>query len=181
MSTDLPSSQKAAKQLAARNAAILRRLHLTSLAVNIVFILLRFVLFRSSCTRTTYILYLVLAAPALIIEFLFEKNGRPTHAPNGELKRSGDDLEAKGLTEYMFDVLYWTWGCTVAAAIFGDRGWWLWVMIPLYSIWLAWTTFGSVRQGISGMTGQGGEWGKEQTSNRQKKMEKKGGQRVQYR
>jgi len=113
-------AQKAAKQLAVRNAAVLRRLHLMSLGVNGLFILLRFILFRSSATRSTYLLYLSLSVPAFAIELWFERNSRPTYTTNGDLKRAGDDLEAKGLTDYMSDVLYWTWITTAAAAVFGD-------------------------------------------------------------
>lgn len=164
-----------------RNGAILQRLHLISLALNALFVLLRFLLFRSSASRSSFILYLVLSAPAFIIEFWFERIGRPAYAPNGELKRSGDDLEAKGMTEYMFDVLYWTWGTTGVAAIFGDRAWWLWVAIPLYSVWLAYSTFGSVRQGMAGLSGQNSGDANGPVSNRQKKLEKRGGQKVQYR
>jgi len=57
--------------------------------------------------------------------------GRPTftHSADGtpELKRSGEDLEAKGLTEYMWDILYWTYGCLVLTALFGDWGWFAYV------------------------------------------------------
>jgi len=77
----------------------------------------------------------LLSAPALLIEFWFEKGSRPTYAPitegfnagPGELKRSGEDLDAKGLTEFLWDVLYWTWGCLALAGIVGDRAWSLWV------------------------------------------------------
>lgn len=69
-----------------------------------------------------------------------------------------------------------------AVCLFGDRAWWLWVVVPLYSVWLAYTTFTGMRSGLAGMGGGGapdqisaGE------SKRQKKMEKRGGQRVQYR
>ena len=81
----------------------------------------------------------------------------------------------------MSDVLYWTWACTVAAAIFGDRAWWLWAAVPAYSVWLAVSTFGSIRRGLAGLAGQaeGAESGA--MSNRQKKLEKRGGQRMQYR
>jgi len=53
----------------------------------------------------------------------------------------------------------------------------------VHSIWLAWTTFGGMRRGLAGMTGHGGAEGANGggTSNRQKKMEKRGGQKVQYR
>jgi len=88
------------------------------------------------------------------------------------------------MTEYMWDVLYWSWGCIAVASVFGDKAWWLWIVIPVYSAWLAYTTFGSVRQGMAGLAGQateGGAVGEGTGSKRQRKMEKRGGQRVQYR
>ena len=176
--------QKAAKQLAARNTAILNRAHSISLGINLLFILLRLLIFHSSGTRATFLLYVILSLPALVIEFWLERIGRPTHAPNGDLKRSGEDLEAKGLTEFMWDVLYWTWGCVVAASLLGNKGWWLWGVIPVYGAWLAYTTFGSVRKGMAGLAGQGAEGEATNgvaSSNRQKKMEKRGGQKTQYR
>ena len=139
-------------------------------------------MFRASCTRSTYLLYFILSSPAFVIEFWLDRIGRPNITSNGELKRSGEDLEAKGLTEYLWDVLYWSWGCIAVASIFGNGAWWLWGAVPLYSLWLAYTTFGSMRN-MAGMAGQGGSGanGETTTSNRQKKMEKRGGQRVQYR
>ena len=126
-------------------------------------------------------LYGLVTGPALVIEFWLEKIGRPSLTPNGELKKSGDDLEAKGLTEYMFDIMYWSWITILTAAVLGDVGWWLWTIIPLYSAWLAYTTFGSMRQGMANMMGQNSGEGGGPTSNRQKKLEKRGGQKVQYR
>jgi len=176
-------AQKAAKSQAQRNTAIIKRLQLLSLGVHGLFILLRFLVFRSSGSRSTYLLYFLLGGPSAVIVILFQRNSSPTYAPNGDLKKPGDDLEAKGLTEYLFDILYWTWGTIALAAIFGDRAWWAWAAIPLYSMWLAYSTFGSVRQGMAGLTGQGTESVDDSgpSSNRQKKLEKRGGQRMQYR
>ena len=163
-----------------RNSTILNRLHLISLLVNGLFILLRFLAFRSSLSRETYLLYFILSAPAFVIEFLFERNSRPATGNNGELKKAGDDLDAKGLMEYMFDVLYWTWGNIVLAAFFGDKAWWLWIAVPLYSLWLAYSTFGSVRQGMAGMAGQADGAGIGAMSNRQKKLEARGGLKTRH-
>lgn len=93
-------------------------------------------------------------------------------------------MGASGLTEYMWDILYWTWGCIGAVCMFGDRAWWLWIVVPLYSVWLAYTTLTGMRSGFAGMGG-GGDGSDQATaageSKRQKKLEKRGGQRTQYR
>ncbi|TKA25349.1 hypothetical protein B0A50_06253 [Salinomyces thailandicus] len=175
-------AQKAQKTQAARNSATLNRTHLISLGVYFFFILLRTLFFTRRLLP-----FLMFAAPAMFIEFWFERIGRPTYTEtaNGkELKRAGEDLEAKGLTEWMWDVLYWTWGCTVLAALLGNRAWWLYAGVPLYSGYLAFTTYSGMRQGFAGPSGgNGGESGGASggQSKRQAKMEKRGGPRVQYR
>lgn len=95
------------------------------------------------------------------------------------MKRSGEDLEAKGLTEYMWDVTYWTYGCVLLAAIFGDWAWWMWSIVPLYSAYSMYTTYTGMRGGFTDAAGvpQPGA----ATSKRQAKMEKRGGQKVAYR
>ncbi|KAI9767969.1 MAG: hypothetical protein M1840_005281 [Geoglossum simile] len=171
-------ANKAAKQIARRNIAILGRTHIISLSVHALFLVLRTLLYSSP--RSSYLLYAALSSPSIAFEFYLERLGRPAFAPDGEMRRSGEDLEAKGLTEYMWDVVYWTWGCVVAAAVLGDRAWWLWTVIPLYSVWLAYTTFTGMQQGMSGLAGAGGA-AAGGSSNRQKKMEKRDGQKIQYR
>lgn len=110
-----------------------------------------------------------------MIEISLERLGRPSLHPDGSLRRAGEDLDAKGLTEYMWDVLYWTWACVGLVCLLGDWAWWLYAVVPLYSAWLAWTTLGGVRNGFAGMQGDDME-----DSKRQKKMEKRGAQRVVY-
>ena len=93
------------------------------------------------------------------------------------MRRGGEDLEAKGLTEYLWDVSYWTYGCVLAAAVLGDWAWWFYAVVPAYSAWLGWSTFMGVRQGFAPDAA-----GVEQPvgSKRQAKLEKRG-QRVAYR
>lgn len=75
-----------------------------------------------------------------------------------------------------------------AAAVLGDRAWWAWAAVPIYAVYLGWTTYAGVRGGMGGLMGGAGagagakgdgEAG--EGSKRQKKLEKRGGQRVQYR
>ncbi|EGD93572.1 hypothetical protein TMEN_4039 [Trichophyton mentagrophytes] len=173
-------AQKAAKTLAARNTSLLLRTHITTASLHAVLLLLHFVFGRPASLWK----YLLLTSPTLVIEFYFERLGRPRYdAASGALRSPGEDLDAPGLTEYCWDVLYWTWGCMGAACIFGDYGWWMWVVVPLYSIWLAYTTFMGVKSGLPGAAGMdmGADEGAGQAeSKRQKKLEKRG-QRVKYR
>jgi SRP-independent targeting protein 2/TMEM208 len=176
-------AQKATKSLATRNAAALKRLHLASLGVNLTFILLRLLLWRSSVTFRTIVSYALISGLALAVEIFFEFNSRPKHDAAGNITRAGDDLEARGLTEYLFDVMYWTWGTVVVATFLGDRSWWMWAAVPVYSIYAAYKAFGGIKESLGALSAAGSEGGSGTgaQSNRQKKMEKRGGQRVQYR
>lgn len=164
---------------------MLNKAHLISLGNNVFFLLMRLLVYRAAYTRKTLLLWVLASLPAWIVECWLERIGRPTYAEHGELKRSGEDLEAKGLTEFMWDVIYWTWACTAAGAMVGDKAWWMYAVVPLYSIWIAATTVMGMRKGMVGMAGQddGASQGAEAggDSKRQKKLEKRGGQKVQYR
>jgi hypothetical protein len=178
IATDRRWLQKAAKSLAVRNAATLTRTHLISLTLNTLFIVLRFFLLSRSLKP-----YLLLSAPALALEFYLDRLGRPSYAADGSLRRAGEDLDAKGLTEFMWDIVYWTWINIVLVIIFGNRAWWLYLVVPGYSVYLAATMVGGMKGMLGVMGGAGGDGtaAPEAESKRQKKMEKRGGQKVAYR
>lgn len=120
-------AKKAAKTLAASNT---KRLNITlaaTLFIHAFYWLLRGLIFRSSFRTGSLYRYLLLSAPSLLIQAFFERNSRPSFGANGEVKRAGEDLDAKGLTEWMWDVVYWTYGCLVLVSVLGDWAWWLWV------------------------------------------------------
>lgn len=152
--------------------------HIISLLVYGLFLLIHF--FVSS---RNLLLWFLLSLPALIIESWFERSSRPTYLDGGrELKRAGEDLAAKGLTEWMWDVLYWTWACEVLVALFGNWLWWAYLAVPAYSAYLAFTTFTGARKGLAGLGGAGDSGAPAAgQSKRQAKMEKRGGQKVSYR
>lgn len=176
---NLPSTQKATKTLAASNTARLNQTLYLTLTFHTLFWLLRALLFHSTFTRHTLLLYLTLTSPALLIQFLFERQSRPTtNTSTGAIQRAGEDLDAKGLTEYMWDVVYWTYGNLVLVSLVGDRAWWLYGVVPAYSVWSAWTTYAGLRGGI---TDAAGVPQPEAASKRSVKMEKRGGQKVAYR
>ncbi len=171
--------QKATKSLAAANTRRLNQTLYMTLAVHLLWWFLRALLFRSSFTRRAIGLYLLFSAPQLLVQLYFERLSRPTLTPDGSVKRAGEDLDAKGLTEYMWDVVYWTYGCIVFAAILGDSAWWLWAVIPAYSVYAAYTTYMGVTRGFQDPAAA--PQSASTTSKRQAKLEKRGGQKVQYR
>ncbi|BCS26357.1 SND2/TMEM208 family protein [Aspergillus puulaauensis] len=176
-------AQKASKTLAARNTSVLLRTHLITLALHALHLTLHFTFNRPRALKPYYLL----ALPTLVIEFYLDRIGRPTYSADGALRSPGEDLGAAGLTEFMWDILYWTWGCIGATCVFGGRAWWLWIVVPLYSVYLAYSTFTGMKSGLSGFGGGGGAGGDGEgagtgaESKRQRKMEKRGGQRMQYR
>jgi len=129
----LTNSQKASKQIARRNATSLNTLHVTSLSIHLLFIIYRLLLHWRSTTTSVYTKYILFSLPALLIEAYLEKISRPIYAA-GDLRRVGEDLDAKGLMEYMWDVIHVTWGCLAGVAVFGEWVWWLWVSIELENV-----------------------------------------------
>ncbi|KAF2867328.1 hypothetical protein BDV95DRAFT_550992 [Massariosphaeria phaeospora] len=171
-------AQKAVKTLAASNTRRLNQTLYATLATHGLYWLLRALLFRRSFSGRSLALYILLSAPQLLVNFWFERIARPVYHADGSVRRAGEDLEAKGLTEYLWDVTYWTYGCVVLAALLGDSAWWLWGVVPVYSGYAAWTTYTGMRGGYTDAVGvpQPGA-----ASKRQQKMEKRGGQKVAYR
>ncbi|RMZ84624.1 hypothetical protein DV737_g1193, partial [Chaetothyriales sp. CBS 132003] len=168
-------AQKAAKSLAARNTARLNQTHLISLLLHSLFLVIAFTLRRASLSLQAYAL---LTAPALLIEFYLDRLARPAYNADGSLRRPGDDLGAAGVTEFLWDVLYWTWITVIAAAVFGNRAWWLYLVVPGYAIYAAVTTASGLKGMLGGIGGAASD-GQVQ-SKRQKKMEARGGQKLRY-
>ncbi|KAJ5287082.1 hypothetical protein N7478_002768 [Penicillium angulare] len=166
-------AQKAAKTLATRNGALLNRTHMISATLHVLFLVLHQIFQRPRSLKP----YFLLAVPTLLIEYYLDRVGRPSYNEDGSLRSAGEDLNATGLTEYMWDILYWTQGCIGAVCIFNDRAWWLWAIVPLYSVYLAYTTVMGVKKGFAGMGGGAGDGAGDSEgakSKREMKKEKRG-------
>ena len=170
-------AKNAAKSLAVRNIARLKQTHLITLGLHVAFIFFAFVIRRS----LSFYRYLLLSAPALVVEAYLHVLATPTYGPDGNIRSAGSDLSEKGLTEFMWDIVYWTWINLIVVMVLGNWAWWLYLVVPAYAIYAAVTTASGLRGMLSGMGAAGGEPGSDGTSKRQQKMEKRGGQKVTYR
>jgi len=176
-------AQKAAKSLATRNTARLQQTHSITLLLHMAFLLLSFTLRRD----LSFPLYILFTSPALLVEIYLDILARPKFAENGDLRKAGEDLDAKGLTEFMWDIVYWTWINLVLVGVLGNRGWWLYMVVPAYAVYSVFGVVGGVKSMMGGLGGAAadgdgaGGIGTGGQSKRQTKMEKRGGQKVAYR
>jgi hypothetical protein len=135
-------AQKARKDRAKSNTTALNNLHIASLAVNGLFLLFHY-FFK---TRSLFWWFLV-SIPGFACQFTLERTGRPSYDPStGALKSSGEDLAAQGLTEYMFDVIWVTWGTVLLVIFFGNWFWLLWAIVPAYGAYKGYGLMGAARQ-----------------------------------
>lgn len=138
-------ASQSAKKLAARNSQFLRNLHLFSLAVNLSSLVSILCIARPASIR----LYLLLSIPALLCEWILERNGRPAISRNGshqKLLRSGDDIQGPGLYEYMLDCIYVTWASDILMIITGsNKAWYLFFVIPGFVIFQSYRLIKSLK------------------------------------
>lgn len=123
-----------AKKQAAANLVALKQLHLSSLAVNGLFVLSYVFLGRPSSLR----FYLFSCIPSFLLEMTLDRTGRPKYKHNANgilvLEKPGENLAAEGVTEWMHDVLYIFWLCDILTVAFNSYvAWWVALVIPLYA------------------------------------------------
>ncbi|KAH8673944.1 hypothetical protein BX600DRAFT_220830 [Xylariales sp. PMI_506] len=146
-------AQKARKDRAKSNAEALKNLHLGTLVINGVF-----VLFNLLFKRRSLLLYVLLSIPSFICEYVLESSGRPKYDPStNALKTAGEDLNASGLTEYMFDVIWVTWASVVLVILFGNWGWLLWAVVPAFAVFKGYGLLGAARGMAGGLQQQPGD------------------------
>ena len=75
-------------------------------------------------------MYALSAGLAGWIQFQLEFAGRPTFDSKGVVIKTGSDLGQSGLTEYMFDIVYLTWGIQLFVAFTTTYAWWLYLLVP---------------------------------------------------
>lgn len=140
-------AQKARKVKASANTEALRNLHLGTLIVNTLFVLST-LLFK----RRSLLLYVLLSTPAFICEYILESTGRPKYdAETKALRTAGEDLNAPGLTEYMWDTIWVTWATVVAVIFFGNGAWFLWAAVPIFVVVKGWGLLSAAKGMAGGM------------------------------
>jgi len=180
----------AEKKQATKNTKILKEIHLISLGVNALTLLIIFLLNRPSNKKP----FFFFNVPLVICELIVEKIGRPRFTLEKvsggrtvpKLVSSGEDLSQSGLTEYLFDIIYFTLLQNIVLVILGTNNvWYLSLVIPAFAAYKLYGLFLGGRQLLGGRSSfkeeEPASGSKEKgQSKRQQKLEKRG-QKVRYR
>ncbi|KAI8388399.1 uncharacterized protein BYT42DRAFT_611451 [Radiomyces spectabilis] len=168
------------KKIAAANKRTLANLQKGFLIVNAIYILWRAIYHWSSFTISQLVLYVCTGGLSMFFYSVLESSGRPSYDASGSLRSSGDDLNAEGLTAYMFDIIYVTWFVHLTTAFISNKFWFAYLVIPAYALYkcvpMIMSYLGSGGMGSEGAAPEAAK------SKRQAKLEKRAnkGQSVKY-
>ncbi|ODQ79416.1 hypothetical protein BABINDRAFT_161818 [Babjeviella inositovora NRRL Y-12698] len=117
------------KKLAVANTQTLKSVHTVSLAINVLALLVLFVFHRPGSKKP----FIFFSLPLVGAEYAIERFGRPKY--DGKVVvLAGADLTQQGVTEWLFDIVYFTLALDVLMILFGsNKVWWLWLAIPGYA------------------------------------------------
>ncbi|KAI8987107.1 hypothetical protein BDB01DRAFT_784570 [Pilobolus umbonatus] len=120
------------KKIATANKKTLTNLRNGFLIVNTIYILWRVVYYWSTFSFGQFLLYGTTAGLTYTFYRILVSSGTPTYLPDGSLS-SGQDLNAEGLTAYMFDIIYVTWFVHITTAFISNKFWMVYLVIPAYA------------------------------------------------
>lgn len=144
--------------------ANLRRL---IIACNVIYVLVRLLIFHSSFTWKHWIGLIVTSAAYFIPYNQLDKMANPTYGDDGELLDGGFDMSTGGICGYLHDVIYITSFVQIMSILSG-KFWYTYLVIPAFGIY---KSSGLIR----GLLSQGSEDEPkdEKTRKKREKMEKK--------
>lgn len=134
-------AQKAKKDRAKANITTLNNLHIGTASLNALFLV-----FNLLVKRRSLFAWFLFSIPCLVAQFILETSGRPKFdSTTKALKSAGEDLSAPGLTEYLMDIIWVTWCCLIAVITFGNWGWVVFGVIPVYGAYKGYGLLGMAR------------------------------------
>ncbi|KAK4049498.1 hypothetical protein OIO90_005449 [Microbotryomycetes sp. JL221] len=112
-----------AKRITAANSQAIQQVRLGFLISNAIYVI-HLGLFRSGRTWTRLFYYATTEMIALV--FWQQLEG---------MNKRGEELAQRGLTAYIFDIIYVTWFVHVTTALISTKFWYLYLAIPLYALY----------------------------------------------
>ncbi|OMP03958.1 hypothetical protein COLO4_10074 [Corchorus olitorius] len=155
---------KKRKEENTRHMANLRRL---IVACNVIYVLVRVLIFHSSFTWKHWVGLLLTSAAYFFPYQQLAQMAKPTYAHDGDLLDGGFDMSTGGICGYLHDVIYIT-SFVQVASIISDKFWYTYLVIPAFG---AYQSFGFIKGFLS--HGSEGDVEDEKTRKKREKMERK--------
>ncbi|KAI7883807.1 DUF788-domain-containing protein [Lichtheimia hyalospora FSU 10163] len=126
-------ANSSAKKQAIANTRTLDNLRKGFMVVHLCFILWRIVYHWNTFYTSQLVLYVLTSGVSMFMYSTLESTGRPRYDATGTLISPGEDMNAEGLTAYMFDIIYVTWFTQVMVAFVSSKFWYTFLVIPGYA------------------------------------------------
>ncbi|KAK4770425.1 hypothetical protein SAY87_030957 [Trapa incisa] len=160
-------ANQGAKKRKEENARHINNLRRIIIACNVVYILVRMVIFHSTFTWKHWV-GLGITTAAYVFPYLqLASMAKPAYTDDGELLDGGFDMSTGGVCGYLHDVIYITSFVQIASIISG-KFWYTYMAIPVFG---AYKSFGFIKGFLPGASE--GEEEDEKTRKKREKMEKK--------
>ncbi|KAI4311315.1 hypothetical protein MLD38_036221 [Melastoma candidum] len=160
-------ANQGAKKRKEENARHMARLRYLVFACNVIYILVRMIIFHSTFTWKHWFGLAITSAAYAIPYLQLASMAKPTYADDGDLLDGGFDMNTGGICGYLHDLIFITSFVQIASIISG-KFWYTYLVIPGFG---AYKSFGFIK----GFLTPGSEGGEEDEKSRKKreKMEKR--------
>lgn len=153
------------KKQAAQNKKSLTEIHRITWISYAIFFISNFYFNRPKSSK----LFILTAFPVFGSLFIIEKTGRPKEDSKGVIIRPGADLHQEGLTEYLFDIIYFTVGINFLTVLFNSgKPWWFYWAVPIFAGYKLYSLFKAGKE----MFGGGAKSGQQVNEFQNKEAEK---------
>ncbi|CAM6098723.1 unnamed protein product [Calypogeia fissa] len=130
-------ANQGAKKRLAENKRHVKKLALIVIGANVIYILVRMVLFSTSTSWKHFIGMSFTSAVYYVTYEWLKDLANGSVDDDGELVDGGADMNAGGTTGYVHDILYITSFVQVASVI-SDKFWYTYLVIPMFAFYKLW-------------------------------------------
>ncbi|XP_020595077.1 transmembrane protein 208 homolog [Phalaenopsis equestris] len=160
-------ANQGAKKRKEENRQHMANLQRLIIACNVLYILIRLIIFHSSFSWKHWVGLVVTSLAYWISYQQLANMAKPTYSDDGELLDGGFDMSTGGICSYLHDVIYIT-SFVQSTSIISDKFWLVYLVIPIFA---AYKSFGIIKGFLSFGSKGGAE--DEKARKKREKMEKK--------
>lgn len=122
-------AKSSAKKLFKKNVDTLRTHVISSLAVNLAYVIIRILM--TGLTISNELMFIIVNLVSVLLYIYFRALSKPSYDGTGQLVDAGEELNGNNVTAYLFDIVYIGWFATLGSLI---SGYFWYIYIGIYPI-----------------------------------------------